>query len=40
MYSIFWFLNTNNVIPVEAMKQVFLENKISGKVPLEKMMEV
>jgi 2-oxoglutarate ferredoxin oxidoreductase subunit beta len=40
MYSIFWFLNTINLIPVEAMKQVFLENKISGKVSIEKMMEV
>lgn len=40
MYSIFWFLNTDQVIPVEAMKQVFLENKISEKVPVEKMMEI
>jgi 2-oxoglutarate ferredoxin oxidoreductase subunit beta len=40
LYSIFWFLNNSNIIPVEAMKQVFLENKISEKVPLEKMMVV
>lgn len=40
MYSIFWFLNTSNVIPVEAMKEVFLENKISEKVSVEKMMEI
>jgi 2-oxoglutarate ferredoxin oxidoreductase subunit beta len=40
LYSIFWFLQSNNIIPVEAMKQVFLENKISEKVALEKMMEV
>jgi 2-oxoglutarate ferredoxin oxidoreductase subunit beta len=40
MYSIFWFLNTDQVIPVEAMRQVFLENKISKKVSVEKMMEI
>jgi Pyruvate/2-oxoacid:ferredoxin oxidoreductase gamma subunit len=40
IYSIFWFLNSNNIIPIEALKQVFLENKISEKVPVEKMMEV
>jgi Pyruvate/2-oxoacid:ferredoxin oxidoreductase gamma subunit len=40
LYSIFWFLNSYNLIPVDAMKQVFLENKISEKVSLEKMMEV
>jgi 2-oxoglutarate ferredoxin oxidoreductase subunit beta len=39
LYSIFWLLNTYQVIPVEALKQVFLENKISEKIPLEKMME-
>jgi Pyruvate/2-oxoacid:ferredoxin oxidoreductase gamma subunit len=39
LYSIFWFLNSDNVVPIEAMKQVFLENKISKKVPVEKMME-
>jgi 2-oxoglutarate/2-oxoacid ferredoxin oxidoreductase subunit beta len=38
IYSIFWFLNTTGIIPVEAMKQVFLENKISRKIPVEKMM--
>jgi 2-oxoglutarate ferredoxin oxidoreductase subunit beta len=40
LYSIFWFLNSYNIIPVDAMKQVFIENKISEKVSLEKMMEV
>ncbi|MBA4321932.1 MAG: hypothetical protein C0408_03870 [Odoribacter sp.] len=40
LYSIFWFLQTSNVIPVEAMKEVFLENKISEKIPLEKLLEV
>ena len=40
IYSIFWFLNTYHVIPVEAMKQIFLENKISEKNSVEKMMEV
>ena len=40
VYSIFWFINTFNVIPVEAMKQVFLENKISDKVSIEKMMQI
>ena len=40
IYSIFWFLNTSNIIPVEAMKQVFLENKISEKVSVEKMMKI
>jgi 2-oxoglutarate ferredoxin oxidoreductase subunit beta len=40
MYSIFWFLNTDHVINVEALKQVFLENKISERIFLEKMMEV
>jgi 2-oxoglutarate ferredoxin oxidoreductase subunit beta len=40
LYSIFWYLNTSNIFPVEAMKQIFLENKISAKVPLEKMMVV
>jgi 2-oxoglutarate ferredoxin oxidoreductase subunit beta len=40
IYSIFWFLNTYAVIPIQAMKEVFLENRISEKVPLEKMMEV
>jgi 2-oxoglutarate ferredoxin oxidoreductase subunit beta len=40
MYSIFYLLNTFDIIPVEAMKQVFLENRISEKVSLEKMMEV
>jgi 2-oxoglutarate/2-oxoacid ferredoxin oxidoreductase subunit beta len=39
LYSIFWFLNSNQIIPIEAMKEVFLENKISEKVSLEKMME-
>jgi 2-oxoglutarate/2-oxoacid ferredoxin oxidoreductase subunit beta len=40
VYSLFWFLNTSNIIPVEAMKQVFLENKISEKVSVEKMMKI
>jgi 2-oxoglutarate/2-oxoacid ferredoxin oxidoreductase subunit beta len=40
LYSIFWFINTFKVIPVEAIKQVFLENKISEKVSIEKMMEL
>jgi 2-oxoglutarate ferredoxin oxidoreductase subunit beta len=40
LYSIFWFLNTNNVVPVEAMKEVFLEDKISEKISVEKMMEI
>ena len=40
LYSIFWLLNTNKLIPVDAMKEVFLENKVSEKVSLEKMMEV
>jgi 2-oxoglutarate ferredoxin oxidoreductase subunit beta len=40
LYSLFWLLNTNPIVPVEAMKQVFIENKISEKVPLEKMMEI
>jgi len=40
LYSIFWLLNTNPIIPVEAMKQLYLENKISEKIPLEKMMEI
>jgi 2-oxoglutarate ferredoxin oxidoreductase subunit beta len=40
LYSIFWFLNNNPLFPVEAIKQVFLDNKISEKIPLEKMMEV
>jgi hypothetical protein len=40
IYGIFWFLNSNNIIPIEALKQVFLENKISEKVPVDKMMEI
>jgi 2-oxoglutarate ferredoxin oxidoreductase subunit beta len=40
VYSLFWFLNTSDVIPVGAMKEVFLENKISEKVSVEKMMEI
>jgi 2-oxoglutarate ferredoxin oxidoreductase subunit beta len=39
LYSIFWFLNFSSLIPVEAMKEVFLENKISEKVTIEQMME-
>ena len=40
LYSIFWFLNTYHYLPIEALKQVFLENKISSKISVEKMMEV
>jgi 2-oxoglutarate/2-oxoacid ferredoxin oxidoreductase subunit beta len=40
LYSLFWLLNTNKILPVEAMKQVFLENKLSAKVSVEKMMEI
>ena len=40
LYSIFWFLNTYHYLPIDALKQVFLENKISAKISLEKMMEV
>jgi hypothetical protein len=40
LYSIFWFVNTFKIIPVEAILQVFLENKISENVSIEKMMEL
>lgn len=40
IYSIFWFLKKFEVIPFEAMRQVFMEDKISSKVPLEKMMDI
>jgi 2-oxoglutarate/2-oxoacid ferredoxin oxidoreductase subunit beta len=40
IYSVFWLLNSNNIFPIEALKQVFLENKISEKIPVEKMMEI
>jgi 2-oxoglutarate ferredoxin oxidoreductase subunit beta len=40
LYSLFWLLNTSNILPVEAMKQVFLENRIPETVPVEKMMEI
>ena len=39
LYSIFWLLNFTRVIPIDALKEVFLENKISKKVALEKLME-
>lgn len=40
LYSIFWLLNTNPLVPVEALKQLYTENKISEKIPIEKMMEI
>jgi 2-oxoglutarate/2-oxoacid ferredoxin oxidoreductase subunit beta len=39
LYSIFWLINHTRVIQVDALKEVFLENRISEKVPLEKLME-
>jgi 2-oxoglutarate/2-oxoacid ferredoxin oxidoreductase subunit beta len=39
VYSIFWLTNFTQIIPVEALKEVWLANKISEKVPLQKLME-
>jgi 2-oxoglutarate ferredoxin oxidoreductase subunit beta len=40
IYSIFWLINTFHIFPVKALREVFLENKISEKISVEKMMEL
>jgi pyruvate/2-oxoacid:ferredoxin oxidoreductase beta subunit len=38
-YSIFWYLNNNNPFPIEALKDIFMNNKISEKVKIETMLQ-
>ncbi|MHC1704782.1 MAG: thiamine pyrophosphate-dependent enzyme [Tenuifilaceae bacterium] len=39
LYSIFWYLNHSNIFTMDALKDVFLSNKISEKVQLETMIK-
>ncbi len=38
LYSIFWYLNHSNIFAMDALKDVFMGNKISEKVQIETMM--
>ncbi len=38
-YSIFWYLNHSNIFAMDALKDVFMGNKISEKVKIETMMK-
>jgi hypothetical protein len=39
MYSVFWYLNHSNIFPMDALKDVFLSNKISEKVKIESLVQ-
>jgi 2-oxoglutarate ferredoxin oxidoreductase subunit beta len=39
LYSIFWYLNYSNLFTIEALKDVFVSNKISEKVQIDTMMK-
>jgi 2-oxoglutarate ferredoxin oxidoreductase subunit beta len=39
LYSIFWYLNHSNIFTMDALKDVFMSNKISEKVQIETMMK-
>ena len=39
LYSIFWYLNHSNIFTMDALKDVFMGNKISEKVQIETMLK-
>ncbi len=39
MYSIFWYLNQSNIFAMDALKDVFMGNKISEKVQIDTMLK-
>lgn len=39
IYSVFWYLNHSNIFAMSALKDVFMENKISEKVQIETMLQ-
>ncbi|MDX9695449.1 MAG: thiamine pyrophosphate-dependent enzyme [Bacteroidales bacterium] len=39
MFSIFWYLNHSNIFPLDALKDVFMNNKISEKVKIESLLQ-
>jgi 2-oxoglutarate/2-oxoacid ferredoxin oxidoreductase subunit beta len=40
LYSLFWFINSTNIIPREAMLAVFHETNLANKISLEKLLEI
>jgi 2-oxoglutarate/2-oxoacid ferredoxin oxidoreductase subunit beta len=39
LYSIFWYLNHSNIFTLEALKEVFMSNKLSEKIQIETMLK-